>query len=57
MLPCNVTVEQDGEGALVSIINPDAMMSFGALGEDDTICDVAAEARARLERVAQALGG
>ena len=55
MLPCNVTVEQDGDGALVSIVNPDAMMSFGELGADDTICDVAAEARAKLERVAQSL--
>ncbi len=57
LLPCNVTVEEQGDGALVSIVNPDAMLSIGALADSPVVCDVAAEARARLERVAEALKG
>jgi uncharacterized protein (DUF302 family) len=55
LLPCNVTVEEGDDGALVSIVNPDAML--GALGDNEAICEVAAEARARLQRVADALTG
>ena len=56
LLPCNVTVEAtEAGGSLVSIVNPEAMMSVGALADSDVVCSVAAEARARLERVAAAL--
>jgi len=56
LLPCNVVVEEHGQGSLVSIINPEAMISVGRLAADPVTCDVASEARARLERVAAALG-
>lgn len=56
MLPCNVTVEAAENGAsLVSIVNPEAMLSIDVLANNDVVCGVAAEARARLERVAAAL--
>lgn len=56
MLPCNVTVESDLRGgSIVRVINPDVMMAVGNLREDTTVCDVASEARARLERVVAAL--
>lgn len=55
MLPCNVTVEEHEGGSLVSIANPDAILAVGQLAENAVVCDVASEARARLERVAEAL--
>jgi uncharacterized protein (DUF302 family) len=56
MLPCNVTVEADGQsGALVRIANPEMMMQAGSLRGNETLRGVAAEARARLERVARVL--
>src|SRR3990170_8028007 len=56
LLPCNVVVEEHGQGSLVSIITPEAMIGVGGLAADPVMCDVASEARARLERVADALG-
>lgn len=52
LLPCNVVVEAalDG-GTVVRIINPRAMMQFGALGDDRELQEVAAEAAEKLERV------
>jgi uncharacterized protein (DUF302 family) len=55
LLPCNVTVEETDGGSLVSIINPDAMLGMQPLADNDVVCQVAAEARQRLERVAKAL--
>jgi len=56
MLPCNVTVEStDSGGSIVRIINPAAMFTIGTLGDNPVLVDVASEARARLERVAQSL--
>lgn len=56
MLPCNVTVEEaGGENTLVRIANPEAMMQVGQMAESTALRDVALEARARLERVANAL--
>lgn len=57
LLPCNVTIEEQEGGTLVSIANPDAMLTIDPLSASDAVCAVAAEARARLERVAQALQG
>jgi uncharacterized protein (DUF302 family) len=56
MLPCNVTVEatEDG-GSLVSIVNPEAVLSINVLADSGVVCSVASEARVRLERVAAAL--
>jgi uncharacterized protein (DUF302 family) len=55
LLPCNVTVERDGEGALVRIIDPDEMMKAGGMDADATLAEVGREARERLARVAAAL--
>jgi uncharacterized protein (DUF302 family) len=55
MLPCNVTLEQDEEGVLISIANPEAMLTTGSLGENAAVCEVAAQARVRLLRVQEAL--
>ncbi|MDX1571778.1 MAG: DUF302 domain-containing protein [Xanthomonadales bacterium] len=55
MLPCNVTVEAAGEGSLVRIVDPDVMMSVGNLGKDETVREVARDARKRLLRVADVL--
>jgi uncharacterized protein (DUF302 family) len=56
MLPCNLTVESRPEGgSIVRIGDPDQFMSFGELGADRVIQDVAAEARTRLRRVADQL--
>ncbi len=56
MLPCNVTVEARPEGGtIVRIGDPDVMMRVGDLDRDPVVREVAADARARLERAADAL--
>jgi len=56
LLPCNVTVEEDaGDRSVVRFANPEAILTIGGLQEDSIISEVAREARARLERVADAL--
>lgn len=53
LLPCNVTVSQESDGRiLVSLIDPGMMM--GIVPHPD-LATVAAEAKARLERVAATL--
>lgn len=55
MLPCNVTVSQEGDGRiLVSIINPQQMMGMVDHPELEAI---ACDAEERLRRVAHALNG
>ena len=58
LLPCNITVEADPKGgSVVRIANPDALVGAGGFVSDDgTLRDVAAEAFARLTRVAESLG-
>jgi uncharacterized protein (DUF302 family) len=56
MLPCNVTVESAGmDDTIVRIADPVVMMTVGTLGDNPDLVNVAREARARLERVAQSL--
>ena len=55
LLPCNVTVEETETGSLVSIVNPNAMLGVPPLADNEVICEVASEARQRLERVAKIL--
>jgi len=56
MLPCNVTVEADPRGgSLARIANPEMMMMVGALEGNPALLEVASQARAKLERVAEAL--
>ncbi len=52
LLPCNVVVAQTETGVEVSLVDPIGMLGFVNRPELEPI---AAEARARLERVAQAL--
>ena len=56
LLPCNVTVDQEGEGdSLVRIVDPLEMLASAMDGEDQELSEIAREARERLERVAMAL--
>jgi uncharacterized protein (DUF302 family) len=52
LLPCNVIIYEENEGSVVSIVDPLAMMQ---MGDADALKHVALEARARLERVRDAL--
>lgn len=54
LLPCNVTVADEGNGRiLISIIDPNKMMSFL---NNPQLKGVANDAETRLRRVAEALG-
>lgn len=53
MLPCNVIVYEQGEGSVVSIVDPLMMLD---VADHPELCDVADEAKARLARVVDALG-
>lgn len=55
MLPCNVTVEAAENGSRVRIADPELVMSAGTLGGDPVLGEVAADARAKLRRVADGL--
>ncbi len=57
MLPCNVVVEAVDGGTRVRIADPAMMMQVGGLAGDPAMEAVGGEARSRLLRVAQALGG
>ena len=54
LLPCNVTVYADAASGKtkISIFDPGVMTT---LNDNQTVCDVAAEAREKLERVVAAL--
>ncbi len=53
LLPCNVTVRQDAEGAvLVSFIDPEQLL---AVVQNPALAPVGAEVRARFQRVMSAL--
>lgn len=54
LLPCNVIVYEDNGASVVSILDPISMLGVVENPEIDPVAD---EARTRLERVAQALGG
>ena len=53
LLPCNVIVYEEGEGCVVAILHPIAMM--GVI-DNPALDSVAEEARARLQRVVDSLG-
>lgn len=55
MLPCNVTVQQEGERVTVRIVSPEAMMSAAGLHDNPTVREVGNEATVRLKRVAESL--
>jgi uncharacterized protein (DUF302 family) len=52
LLPCNVIVYEENEGSMVSIVDPLSMLG---VVQSPELKPVAEEARARLERVAEAL--
>jgi uncharacterized protein (DUF302 family) len=55
LLPCNVTVAETEEGSLVSVLNPEMMLSIEPLGENQGVRSVAEQAAEKLERVAENL--
>ena len=55
MLPCNVTVQQEGDGVVVRIVSPEAMMATAGLDDNPAVKEVGEEANVRLLRVAEAL--
>lgn len=58
LLPCNVTVEAAGPTeSVVRLSDPHLLLGTGALAANTAVRQVADDARARLERVAAALGG
>ena len=57
LLPCNVTVEEDGAGAVVRIVDAATMMGAAGLDSHPAIAELAEDAGARLARVAAALRG
>ncbi len=56
MLPCNVTVEAQGDdNAIVRILNPKVMMGVGDMNQNEELVSVAEEASQRLTKVAEVL--
>ena len=53
LLPCNVTVYEEGDGSVVTAVDPVEML--GVLKEDLVAHAVAVEARTRLQRVIASL--
>lgn len=53
LLPCNVTVYEEGDGAIVTAVDPVTML--GVMKDDQVVCEVAEEAKARLQRVIASL--
>jgi len=53
LLPCNVTVYEEGDGSVVTAVDP--LETLGALKEDSVAHEVAVEARTRLQRVIASL--
>jgi uncharacterized protein (DUF302 family) len=53
LLPCNVIVYEEGEGTIVNIVDPSAMLEL--IKDDPEVEAVAREARERLARVAASL--
>ena len=53
LLPCNVTVYEEGEGTVVSAVNPMTMSDL--IQGDPVLGSVAEEARVKLERVIASL--
>ena len=53
LLPCNVTLRMEGGGTTVEIMDPQAALG---IVDNEAVASIAAEARGRLARVADALG-
>lgn len=55
LLPCNVTVAETEGGSLISILNPEMMLTIEPLGKNPAVKQVAGQAAESLQRVAAAL--
>jgi len=55
LLPCNVTVAETEQGSLVSVLNPEMMLSIEPLGENQGVRSVAEQAAEKLKRAAESL--
>jgi len=55
MLPCNVAIEKRESDVLFSIVNQEAMMTMGDLGNNAALREVAVDVRTKSERVADIL--
>ncbi len=56
MLPCNVTVEDNGDGnCTVRFIDPMAMMTFASLGQNEILKSLGAQAGEKISRAAKSL--
>lgn len=55
LLPCNVTVYEEGDGAVVTAVDPVAML--GVMKDDQAVRAVAEEAKSKLKRVIESLKG
>ncbi len=53
LLPCNVTVYEDGDASVVAAVDPVVML--GVLKDDAAVCAVAEEAQGRLRRAIESL--
>jgi len=53
LLPCNVTVYEESGGSVVTAVDPVAML--GVMKDDQIVCEVAEEAKARLTRAIASL--
>ena len=53
LLPCNVTIYEEGNGAVVTAVDP--MTMLGLFQDDPVAHEVAVEANARLQRVIASL--
>ena len=53
LLPCNVTMYEDGDEVVVTAVDPNAMMIV--LNNDETLKEVASEAEAKLKRAIESL--
>jgi len=53
LLPCNVTVYEEGDDSVVTAVDPVAML--GVMKDDQVVCEVAEEAKARLTRAIASL--
>ena len=55
MLPCNVTVQAEGDAVVVRIVSPEAMMAAAGMDDNPVLQEVGNEANVRLKRVAYSL--
>jgi uncharacterized protein (DUF302 family) len=54
LLPCNVIIAESSDGTVISIVDPDVMLNIA--GTNDSLADIASEARERLVRALSTIG-